>query len=64
MIVAICRYGYHIGLVSYYLCYDPVVIQRIFKRLRNFDGTERSVTTNNPWQSMLLPYVSINVCID
>jgi len=36
------KYGYHIGLVSYYLCYDPVVIQRIFKRLRNFDGTERS----------------------
>jgi len=35
-------YGYHIGFVSYYLCYDPAVIHRIFQRLRNFDGTERS----------------------
>jgi len=36
------KYGYHTGFVSYYLCYDPTVIQRIFKRLRHFDGTERS----------------------
>lgn len=46
--IVIYRYGYHIGFVSYYLCYDPAVIHRIFQRLRNFDGTERSVRANNP----------------
>jgi len=48
---ALYRYGYHTGFVSYYLCYDPTVIQRIFKRLRHFDGTERSVRVR---QSILI----------
>nr|XP_028581649.1 glucose 1,6-bisphosphate synthase [Podarcis muralis] len=29
-------YGYHISKTSYFLCYDPPTIKRIFERLRNF----------------------------
>jgi len=36
------KYGYHVAFVSYYLCYEPVVIQRIFNRLRNFHGAEQT----------------------
>ncbi|XP_053163607.1 glucose 1,6-bisphosphate synthase [Hemicordylus capensis] len=32
------RYGYHISKTSYFLCYDPPTIKRIFERLRNFDS--------------------------
>ena len=37
------RYGHHVSLVSYYLCYDLVVINRIFERLRNFDDAPKTV---------------------
>ncbi|KAF7236600.1 Glucose 1,6-bisphosphate synthase [Varanus komodoensis] len=30
-------YGCHISRTSYFLCYDPATIKRIFERLRNFD---------------------------
>ena len=40
------KYGYHVAFVSYYLCYEPVVIQRIFNRLRNFHGAEQTVRTS------------------
>ncbi|XP_030055852.1 glucose 1,6-bisphosphate synthase [Microcaecilia unicolor] len=29
-------YGYHISKTSYFMCYDPATIRRIFERLRNF----------------------------
>ncbi|KAL8191343.1 UNVERIFIED_CONTAM: Glucose 1,6-bisphosphate synthase [Gekko kuhli] len=29
-------YGHHISKTSYFLCYDPATIKRIFERLRNF----------------------------
>ncbi|XP_069825577.1 glucose 1,6-bisphosphate synthase [Dendropsophus ebraccatus] len=31
-------YGYHISRTSYFLCYDPSTIKRIFDRLRNYSG--------------------------
>nr|XP_020647537.1 glucose 1,6-bisphosphate synthase isoform X1 [Pogona vitticeps] len=31
-------YGYHFSKTSYFLCYDPPTIKKIFDRLRNFDG--------------------------
>lgn len=31
-------YGYHNSLASYFLCYEPVKIVKIFERIRNFDG--------------------------
>jgi len=38
------RYGYFLTSNSYFLCYDPPTIDRIFSRLRNYDGacTDRS----------------------
>ncbi|XP_056183579.1 glucose 1,6-bisphosphate synthase isoform X2 [Falco biarmicus] len=33
-------YGYHISKTSYFLCYDPPAIKRIFEKLRNFDGSQ------------------------
>lgn len=34
-------YGYHVSNTSYVICNDPPTIQKIFSRIRNFDG-ERS----------------------
>ncbi|XP_041438714.1 glucose 1,6-bisphosphate synthase-like [Xenopus laevis] len=34
-------YGYHISKTSYFLCYDPATIRRIFERLRNYSGPKR-----------------------
>ncbi|XP_050313113.1 phosphopentomutase-like isoform X2 [Anthonomus grandis grandis] len=31
-------YGLHLSLNSYYLCYKPIVIKRVFERVRNFKG--------------------------
>uniref|UniRef100_A0A3P9HUR8 Phosphoglucomutase 2-like 1 n=1 Tax=Oryzias latipes TaxID=8090 RepID=A0A3P9HUR8_ORYLA len=31
-------YGYHLSTTSYVICRDPPTIQRIFSRIRNFDG--------------------------
>ncbi|KAM4566465.1 glucose 1,6-bisphosphate synthase isoform 2-T2 [Odontesthes bonariensis] len=31
-------YGYHVSKTSYVICNDPPTIQRIFGRIRNFDG--------------------------
>ncbi|XP_023817470.1 glucose 1,6-bisphosphate synthase isoform X2 [Oryzias latipes] len=33
-------YGYHLSTTSYVICRDPPTIQRIFSRIRNFDGAE------------------------
>lgn len=32
-------YGYHVSKTSYVICSDPPTIQRIFGRIRNFDGS-------------------------
>ncbi|GBO98432.1 Phosphoglucomutase-2 [Eumeta japonica] len=32
------RYGYHVSHNSYYICHDPHVIQKIFRRIRNYHG--------------------------
>ncbi|KAM4046069.1 glucose 1,6-bisphosphate synthase [Anomaloglossus baeobatrachus] len=34
-------YGYHISKTSYFLCYDPAAIKRIFERLRNYNGPKQ-----------------------
>lgn len=39
-IIFSCRYGYHISKTSYFLCYDPPTIKRIFEKLRNFDAPQ------------------------
>lgn len=31
-------YGYHVSQTSYVICNDPPTIQKIFSRIRNFDG--------------------------
>lgn len=31
-------YGYHISKTSYFLCYEPPTIKRVFEKLRNFDS--------------------------
>ncbi|KAF3693441.1 Glucose 1,6-bisphosphate synthase [Channa argus] len=31
-------YGYHVSKTSYVICYEPCTIQKIFARIRNFDG--------------------------
>lgn len=31
-------YGYHFSIASYFLCYDPEKIVRIFERIRNWEG--------------------------
>lgn len=36
-------YGYHYTINSYFLCYDPVVIAKIFNRIRNFAGSPNTV---------------------
>ncbi|XP_065081833.1 phosphopentomutase [Ochlerotatus camptorhynchus] len=33
-------YGYHYALTSYHFCYDPVVIDRIFNRIRTLEGED------------------------
>ncbi|XP_053312605.1 glucose 1,6-bisphosphate synthase [Spea bombifrons] len=35
------RYGYHIAKTSYFLCYDPATIKRIFERLRNYGSPKK-----------------------
>lgn len=32
------EYGYHISENSYFICHDGAVIEKIFNRLRNFNG--------------------------
>ena len=39
-------YGYHSTLNSYYLCYDPMVTDKIFNRIRNF--RPEAVTASYP----------------
>ncbi|KAM8976168.1 glucose 1,6-bisphosphate synthase [Pelodytes ibericus] len=34
-------YGYHIAKTSYFLCYDPATIKRIFERLRNYTSPKK-----------------------
>ncbi|XP_013149198.1 PREDICTED: glucose 1,6-bisphosphate synthase [Papilio polytes] len=33
------RYGYHVSYNGYYICHDPAVIQKIFRRIRNYHGS-------------------------
>lgn len=33
-------YGYHYSINSYFLCYEPKTIDKIFGRIRNFSGNE------------------------
>lgn len=33
-------YGYHYTITSYHFCYDPVVIERIFNRIRTLEGDQ------------------------
>lgn len=41
------RYGYHCTNCSYFLCYDPETIKRIFERLRHFqDGKPKTYPTS------------------
>lgn len=37
-------YGFHYTINSYYLCYDPVTITRIFERIRNFEQRQDTVS--------------------
>ena len=32
------KYGYHYTMTSYYLCYEPKTIVKIFERIRNLNG--------------------------
>lgn len=32
------RYGYHVSHNSYYICYEPPVINKVFENIRNFLG--------------------------
>lgn len=36
-------YGYHFTINSYFLCYEPVIIAKIFDRLRNFQQAPNTV---------------------
>uniref|UniRef100_W8CBM9 Phosphoglucomutase-2 n=1 Tax=Ceratitis capitata TaxID=7213 RepID=W8CBM9_CERCA len=36
------EYGFHYNNASYYFCYEPAVINRIFERLRNFRGQAKT----------------------
>lgn len=36
--LSVSRYGYHVSKTSYVICNDPPTIQKIFGRIRNFDG--------------------------
>lgn len=38
------KYGYHYTKNSYFLCYEPPVVKRIFERIRNFQQTSDSVS--------------------
>jgi phosphomannomutase len=31
-------YGYHYGFNSYFSCYEPKTVLKIFERIRNFNG--------------------------
>ncbi|XP_050323345.1 phosphopentomutase-like [Bactrocera neohumeralis] len=36
------EYGFHYNNASYFFCYEPVVINKIFERLRNFSGSPKT----------------------
>lgn len=37
------KYGYHFTSNSYFLCYEPPVVTKIFERIRNFDNKKDTV---------------------
>lgn len=39
-------YGYHFTINSYYLCYEPKTIKKIFERIRNFKEAADTVSQN------------------
>ena len=43
------KYGHHISSNSYFLCYDPPTIKRMFDRLRNFNGDGQYVRACGPY---------------
>lgn len=42
------RYGYFKTLNSYFLCYDPPTIDKIFVRIRDYDSEKTTTTPNYP----------------
>lgn len=38
------RYGFHVSHNSYYLCYEPITINKVFENIRNFPGNNGSVS--------------------
>ncbi|CCM02916.1 uncharacterized protein FIBRA_05030 [Fibroporia radiculosa] len=42
------RYGYFQTSNSYFICNDPLTIDKIFAKIRNYDGTATSVRPNYP----------------
>lgn len=43
------KYGFHTSYNSYYICHDLDKIERIFKRINNFDGPNTVILDLNPW---------------
>lgn len=41
------KYGFHFTHNSYYLCYEPIVIEKIFHRIRNLKGQPNTVHLND-----------------
>jgi len=59
------RYGYHVSNNSYYICNDPLLIEKIFNRLRNYEGTGKVGSTPSlPCHTpSLKPSVDTSRCI-
>ncbi|KAK2170492.1 hypothetical protein NP493_1150g00010 [Ridgeia piscesae] len=43
-------YGYHVSNNSYYICNDPLLIEKIFNRLRNYEGTGKYPASCGPYK--------------
>lgn len=52
------RYGYHFTINSYYLCYEPATIKRIFERIRNFKQKPNTVRYNVHYHAEFYCYFS------
>jgi phosphomannomutase len=37
------KYGYHYNVNSYYLCYEPITIKRIFERIFHYDPKQKQI---------------------
>lgn len=57
-------YGFHCSVVSYFLCYDPVKIEEIFERIRNFDGERGKVRKfNHSLHSILINHSIFSIAV-